>query len=69
MRELLRARRIQIGLRGICSKESGLPEFDTIRGVFVEGDPVYPGSEIYHKTHVQIAVRNQACIQAMFLPL
>lgn len=41
--------------------------FDTVRGVFVEGDPVYPGSEIYHKTHVQIAVRNPDCIKAVFI--
>jgi hypothetical protein len=44
-------------------------DFDTIRGVFVEGDPVYDGSEIFHKTHVQIAVRNPDCIEAMFLPV
>jgi hypothetical protein len=42
--------------------------FDTVRGVFVEGDPVYPGSEIFRKTHIQIAVRNRACIKAIFLP-
>lgn len=50
------------------TREAGLTEFDTIRGAFVEGDPVYPGSEIFHKTHVQISVRNPMCIQAMFLP-
>jgi hypothetical protein len=50
------------------TQKAGLPDWDTIRGVFIEGDPVYPGSEIYLKTHIQIAVRNPACIRAMFLP-
>jgi hypothetical protein len=49
------------------NKRAKLPEFDTVRGIFVEGDPAYPGSEIYHKTHVQIAVRNPACIKAVFI--
>jgi hypothetical protein len=50
------------------NENAGLAPFDTVRGVFVEGDPVYPGSEIYRKTHIQIAVRNRACIKAIFLP-
>jgi len=51
-----------------ATEKAGLEPFDTVRGVFVEGDPVYPGSEIYRKTHIQIAVRNAACIKAVFLP-
>lgn len=43
--------------------------FDTVRGLFVEGDPVYTGAEIYEKTHVEIAVRNTDCIRGLFLPL
>ncbi len=42
--------------------------FDTVRGLFVEGGPVYPGGEIYHKTHSEIAVRNPNCIKGVFLP-
>ena len=45
------------------------PPFDTVRGLFVEGEPLYPGAEIYHKTHAEIAVRNPACIKGLFLPL
>ena len=39
---------------------------DTIRGVFVEGEPLFPNSGIYGKTHIQIAVRNPDCIQSVF---
>ncbi len=36
--------------------------FLTIRGCFPEGTPIYPQSKILSKTHVQIAVRDPACI-------
>lgn len=44
-------------------------KFDTVRGLFVEGGPVYEGAEIYEKTHAEIAVRNVDCIRGLFLPL
>lgn len=37
-----------------------LPPFDTVRGLFQEGDGVFPGSRILSKTHVQICVKNPA---------
>lgn len=40
----------------------GEGQFQTVRGAFVEGDPVYDGARIYEKTHVQIAVRDPSCI-------
>lgn len=43
--------------------------FDTVRGMFVEGGKVYRGSGLYRKSHVQIAVRNPACIKGIFFPL
>lgn len=42
--------------------------FDTVRGLFSEGAPVYPGAGFREKTHVQIAVRNLDCIKGVFLP-
>lgn len=39
---------------------------DTVRGVFVEGKPIYPGSGFDAKTHIQIAVRHPACIKGVF---
>jgi hypothetical protein len=39
---------------------------DTVRGIFFEGDPIYPESGFNSKTHTQIAVRNLACIKGVF---
>jgi len=42
--------------------------FDTVRGMFTEGDPAYPGAGYFKKSHVQIAVRNPDCILGLFHP-
>ena len=42
--------------------------FDTVRGMFTEGGRLYPGGGFHKKSHVQIAVRNDACIKGVFLP-
>lgn len=47
-------------------KKSSLPLFDTVRGIFIEGEPIYPGAGIREKTHIQIAVRNPDCIKGVF---
>jgi hypothetical protein len=39
---------------------------DSARGVFVEGDPVYPGTAIQKCNHIQICVRNTGCIKGYF---
>jgi hypothetical protein len=41
-------------------------ELDSVRGVFIEGSPIYPSSGFNAKTHVQIAVRNFECIKGVF---
>ncbi len=43
-------------------------EFDTVRGAFEEGSPVYLGTKITQKNHIQICVRNKSCIRGYFLP-
>ncbi|MGJ5815157.1 hypothetical protein [Paludibaculum fermentans] len=43
-----------------------LPAPDTIKGVFTEGGPAYPGAGFLEKTHIQIAVCNQSCIKGVF---
>jgi hypothetical protein len=48
-------------------KGKGL-EYDTVRGAFLEGDPVYPGTGFSRETHIQIAVRNPACVLGVFRP-
>ena len=42
--------------------------FDSVRGVFVEGDPLYEGAGFNEKNHIQICVRNPNCIKAFFIP-
>lgn len=42
--------------------------FDSVRGMFPEGGPLYPGGKIMLKSHVQIAVRNSDCIKGVFWP-
>ncbi|KXV43053.1 hypothetical protein [Gluconobacter roseus] len=40
--------------------------YDTVRGLFVEGSPAYPGAGFYALTHTQIAVRRPECIIGTF---
>ena len=39
---------------------------DTVRGVFVEGEPVYEGAGFREKTHIQICVCNISNIKGVF---
>lgn len=47
-------------------KTMQLPEFETVRGAFQEGTPLYPGAGIRTKTHLQIAVRRPENILGVF---
>jgi hypothetical protein len=42
--------------------------YQTVRGVFLEGGPAFPGSEIALKSHIQIAVRDRKCVAEFFWP-
>ena len=48
--------------------QKALPEYDTVRCAFSEGDEVFPGSSITSRLHIQICVRNLSCIKGFFLP-
>ena len=39
---------------------------DSVKGIFIEGLPIYEGSGFHEKTHIQIAVRNPDCIKGVF---
>jgi hypothetical protein len=43
--------------------------FDTVRGVFTEGQPLYSNAGFKEKTHIQLCVRNPECILGYFKPL
>ena len=40
--------------------------YDTVRGLFTEGEEAFPGSGFFHKTHVQICVREARVIKGCF---
>jgi hypothetical protein len=46
-----------------------LPQFDTVRSAFIEGDELYPGSTFREKNHIQICVVNPRCIKGYFWPV
>ena len=41
-------------------------KFDSVRGMFVEGEELYEGAGFHEKTHVQIAIRNPLMIKGYF---
>jgi hypothetical protein len=45
------------------------PPFDTARAAFVEGSPIYQDAGFNAKNHIQLCVRNFACIKGYFRPL
>lgn len=47
---------------------SDLKIFDTVRGIFTEGGPVYEGAGIHAKNHIQVCIRNLNCIKGFFIP-
>jgi hypothetical protein len=47
----------------------GEPPFDTLRAAFVEGERLYENAGFAAKNHIQICVRNLACIKGYFRPL
>jgi hypothetical protein len=47
-------------------EDAGGEPLQTVRGVFIEGEPLYRDAGIYEKTHIQIAVRDQSCIKGVF---
>jgi hypothetical protein len=47
-------------------EESGLEAYDSVYGIFVEGQDLFPGSGFKAKSHAQIAIRNPECIAGYF---
>jgi len=44
------------------------PDFDSVRGVFFEGEELYPDAGFKEKDHIQICIINPNCIKGYFLP-
>lgn len=49
--------------------DRGLPAYDSVRGLFFEGDELYPGAGLRAANHIQICVRNPGCILGYFRPI
>jgi hypothetical protein len=47
-------------------RQSGEAPFDTVKGIFVEGEPIYVGSGFHERTHIQVCVRNPEAIKGVF---
>lgn len=45
-----------------------LRPYDSVRGVFWEGSPIYPDAGFREKDHIQICIRNPNCIKGCFIP-
>lgn len=52
----------------ILIKETPGQAIDTVRGVFIEGGPLYKNAGFREKTHIQICVVNPNCIVGYFKP-
>lgn len=48
-------------------EDNELP-FDSVRGVFFEGNPIYEKSGFMERSHIQICIRNPNCIKGYFNP-
>lgn|SRR5512133_1080182 len=46
----------------------GVSHYDSVRGVFFEGNDLYPDAGFKEKNHIQICVRNRNCIKGYFRP-
>ena len=51
------------------NRENNVRAYDSVRGVFIEGNPVYEDSGIMEKTHTQLCIINPNCIKGYFMPL
>jgi hypothetical protein len=43
--------------------------FDSVRGMFMEGSPIYKGAGFHDKSHIQVCVCNPDCIKGYFRPI
>lgn len=48
------------------NRQNGSPAIDTVKGAFIEGEPIYPAASFHEKTHIQICVCNPDCIKGIF---
>ncbi|GMV62888.1 MAG: hypothetical protein AMXMBFR74_20560 [Parvibaculum sp.] len=47
-------------------ENAGEPPIDTIKGAFIEGEPIYPDSGFRTETHIQICARTPQSVKGVF---
>ena len=68
----LKARRLDCAVFDLVhtiQADAGLPAYDTVRGLFWEGEELYPNAGVREFNHIQICVRNSDCILGYFRPI
>lgn len=61
-------RRLDCAVIQLLHGENTGRDFDTVRGLFFEGEDLYQNAGFKTKNHIQICVRNPNCIKGYFLP-
>ncbi|WP_445714237.1 hypothetical protein [Flavobacterium sp.] len=57
-----------INLHHKFREDNELLPYDSVRGVFVEGNELYPTAGFRDKNHIQLSIINPNCIKGFFLP-
>jgi hypothetical protein len=58
-----------INFVNLFMQEQGEKKYDTVRGMFYEGSPLYEDSGFLEQNHIQICVINPNCIKGYFHPM
>ena len=52
----------------VLNQDANAHPYDSVKGVFWEGQELYPNAGFREKNHIQICVCNPNCIKGYFLP-
>lgn len=52
----------------LINRKTEQQAYDSVKGVFWEGNSLYPNAGFSEKNHIQLCVRNPNCIKGFFLP-
>lgn len=57
-----------INMVHLLRKTAGLEPYDSVRGIFVEGNKLYAEAGFQDKNHIQLCIINPNCIKGFFIP-
>jgi hypothetical protein len=67
--EMLHGIRVTLSEEAEGAGEPPIPSYDSVRSPFPEGGELFDGAGFRSRNHIQIAVRNPACIKGYFRPI